>query len=296
MVYAVAAGGLAAAFLFLPILMLGFVLSVVASVLTGEVVGWRGSVDLTLVVLGPFALLSIVLLLIPLKLWQAAARFLGQSRATVLVGRLLAAAMAGVALLWLLQAQARSSQAGLAPELWYAVVFGLAAFVTLIVSVLIARRTIIAALAVIGLVTASLLVLVGVLIGVWGSPPHIPDDAQTVVIVSTPSGVQLQPTTIHAGEVYLRVQENGDPNAHAEFAFIGAGYAPPGYDSPLPLTEEAVDRLRNGDYQGTASEGGWGGYGKLMLREGSYAFVVFGPQGEQPGVAPQSVTVLRVLP
>lgn len=46
--YAVLAAASAGLLLFLPILLLGITLSVIASVARGDVVAWRGSVDLTL--------------------------------------------------------------------------------------------------------------------------------------------------------------------------------------------------------------------------------------------------------
>ena len=293
--YAIAAAGLAAVFLFLPILLLGFTMQVVASVAHGEIVAWRSSVDLTYVFLGIPALLSILLLLIPLRLLQAAGRLIGSAPATRWVDGLLAAALGGVALFWLLQAQSRSAQLSQTPEIWYAAAFGVAALVTVVISVLIARRAIVASLAVLGMATAGVAVLVAMLVVNWGSPPRIPVGAQKVEIVLTPSGVELEPPTVRAGDVYFIVQRADDTSGHAEFEFIGAGYASPAGTTPLPLSDEGVERVTRGDYQGTASEGGWGQYSKLILLEGSYVFAA-PPQGGQPGASPQSITVLEVRP
>jgi hypothetical protein len=84
-------------------------------------------------------------------------------------------------------------------------------------------------------------------------------------------------------------------SGHGEVTFVSGGYAASD-DMPLPLTEEGIQALTRGDYQGTSIESGWVGYSKLTLREGYYAFLVAGPEGEQPGVAPQSITVLAVRP
>jgi hypothetical protein len=292
--YAVAAAALAAVFLFIPILLLGFTAQVVANQLTGEIVAWRSSVDLTYVVLGPVALLSCLLLVIPLKLRQAAARFIGPSRATRWVGGLLAAAMAAVGVVWLLEGQERSSLA-IQPEYWYAVAFGAAAVVILLASDLIARRAIKAAVAVLGAAAAGLAILVATLVTAWGSPPRIAADAQTVQVVSTPSGVELEPDTVRAGAVYFIVAGGGDPAGHTDFAFVGAGNAMPSGTLPAPLTDERIEALIRGNYEGTSIESGWGRYSKLTLLEGNYAFVIAGPRGEEPGVPPESVTVLEVV-
>ena len=168
--YAVLAAGLATAFLFLPILMLGVTMDVVASVAAGEPVAWRSSVDMTYVLVGPVALLSTLLLLIPFKLLQAATRRLSPTRAIAWAGGLLAAALSGVGLLYLLAAQARGlPQTSAAPEFWYAAAFGSAALVTVTLSTLIARRAYTAAFAVVGLATAGLVVLVATLVAAWGS-------------------------------------------------------------------------------------------------------------------------------
>jgi hypothetical protein len=133
--YAVAAAAMAAIFLFLPIAMLGYTMSVVAAVAAGEPVAWTSTVGMSLALVGIPALASLVLLFIPLLLLQAAARRLGASRASSWVGGLLSAALSGVALLWFLDAQ--SSRV---PDFWYAAAFGAAALVILIASSLVARR------------------------------------------------------------------------------------------------------------------------------------------------------------
>jgi hypothetical protein len=281
--YAVGAAGLAAAFLFLPILLLGFVASVVASVAAGEVVAWISSVDMTLTFVGIPALLSLLLLVIPLLLYQAAARRLGPSRATMWVGGLLAAALFGVALVWLLVAGPRLHQASPAPEIWYAAAFGAAALVTLVVSALIARRALPAAFAVLGIAAAGLVVLGAMLVADWGSPPRFPAGAQAVEVVSTMSRVELAPAAVHAGQVYFILQDGDVPSGHADFTFVAAGYEG---DAPLPLTAQGLERLDRGDYQGTSMESGWGQYSKLTLSEGNYAFMA--PSGQ--------ITVLEVAP
>jgi hypothetical protein len=133
--YAVAAAATAAIFLFLPIAMVAYAMSVIAAVAAGEPLAWTSTVGMSLALVGVPALASLLLLFIPLLLLQAAARRLGASRAISWVGGLLSAALFGVALLWFLDAQASR-----VPDFWYAAAFGAAALVTLIVSALIARR------------------------------------------------------------------------------------------------------------------------------------------------------------
>jgi hypothetical protein len=125
---------------------------------------------------------------------------------------------------------------------------------------------------------------------VWGSAPRIPADAQTVHILVTSSEVRLDPAVVQAGEVYFVVE--APAQEHADFAFVNAGYGSQG-GPPLPLSDDAVDRLARGDYQGTSLEFGWAGYAKFTLLEGNYAFMT---GGGEPGTPPQSLTVLEVQP
>jgi hypothetical protein len=287
--FAVAAAGLAALFLFLPISLPGVAIQTLAALAQGEILAWQSSVGLTLSVLAGPALLSTILLVIPFLLLKAAQRLLGRSRATLWVGGLLAALLACVAVVWLVAGGSEAMPISETPEFWYAAAFGAAALVTLVVSVLVARQAVVAALAMVGVALAGLVVLTGALIAVWGSPPRIPADAQTVVIVSTPDGVGLQPAQVKPGEVYFIVEGADDMSGHADFEFIAAGLASD--NTPLPLSYEGLERLSPGDYLGTYVESGWGQYTKWTLLEGSYAFATL-PRG----VGPESITLLKVAP
>jgi hypothetical protein len=108
--------------------------------------------------------------------------------------------------------------------------------------------------------------------------------------------VGLSPDTVRAGEVYFIVDEPDDPSGHAGFTFVSRGYPGMGGGDPEPMSDEDVARLAQGDYQGTALEGGWAGQARYTLREGNYVFLLFGPRGDQPGVPPLSMAVLEVLP
>ena len=103
---------------------------------------------------------------------------------------------------------------------------------------------------------------------------------------------------MRAGDVYFVTEGATDSGGHGEFEFVSAGYGSqcPPCETPLPISDEAVARLAQGDYQGTAIEGGWGGYAKFALLEGKYAFVIAGSEGEAPGIPPDSIAVLEVTP
>ena len=293
MVYAGLAAASAALLLFLPVLLLGITMSVVASVMRGDVVAWRGSLDLTYTFVGIPALLSLVLLVIPYSLLRAAGRRLGTQRATRWVGGLLAAWNRGLALLWVWAAVSSLTPAMERPEIWYALAFAIAAVAVLIATRATDRRVVLAVVTLAGVLAVG---LGAVLVAVWGSPPRIPAEAQTVHVVVSSSAVRLAPATVHAGDVYFVVEGPDDPAGHSGFTFLSAGYGSqcPPCDTPLPLSDEAVDRLARGDYQGTGSEGGWGSYAQFTLLEGNYVFVT--GAGPEPGVPPQSVAVLEVLP
>jgi hypothetical protein len=290
-VYAALAAASAGLLLFLPVLLLGITLSVVASALRGDVVAWRGSVDMTLVFVGVPALLSLVLLIVPAALLRAAGRRLGNRRAIRWVGWLLVPWHAGLALIWAREAMSRSTAAAERPEIWYAVAFVIAVVVIVLATVVFEKRAAGAAVALSGGLAVALVALVVVLISVWGSPPRIPANAQVVHVAVTSSEVRLDPATVHVGEVYFVVQGPDAPADDAGFSFVSAGYGPD--NAPLPLSDDDVVRLAQGDYQGTASEGGWGNYAVFTLLEGNYAFLT---GSDQPGVPPQSTAVLEVLP
>lgn len=289
--YAVLAAVAAGLLLLLPVLVLGITLSVVASVMRGDVVAWVSNVGMTYVFVGIPALISLFLLVIPLRALRAAGRRLGAGRAIRWAGGALAAWHAGVALLWVREAVGHSTPASERPEFWYAIAFAIAALVTVAVTAVAAKRAVRAAITLAAGLTVGLLALVAVLISLWGTPPRIPPTAQTVHIVITSSEVHLEPATVHAGDVYFVLQ--GPDAEQAGFTFVNAGYGSECCDTPIPLTDDDVDRLSQGDYQGTGIEGGWGEYTTFTLLEGNYAFLI---GGGEPGVPPEWITVLEVLP
>jgi hypothetical protein len=295
LVYAVLAAALAGLLLFLPILLVGFSFYVVAAVAQGEGLGWQSVVAMNYVFIGIPAFTGLVLLVIPYALFRASARRVGTRQAVRWVGRGLVIWQAGVALLWAWNAIS-GTLTGAADAIWYALAFGVAAVVSVIATVVVERETRGAALGLSGVVAAGLVGLVAMVAAVWGTPLRIPPDAQEVHIVLTESSVQLEPATVHAGDVYFILDTPADPAGHAGFTFVSRGE--PGQEGadPMPLSDEDVARIAQGDYQGTAMGGGWGDQVRFTLGAGNYVFLIAGSSGEVPGVRPTSMAVLEVLP
>ena len=294
-VYAVLAAASAAILLFLPVLLLGFSVYVVAAVARGEGLNWQSGVGMTYFFIGILAFVGLALLVIPYALFRAAVRRVGNRQAVRWVGGWLVVWHAGLALIWAWSAVFGPIPAAEGDAMWYAIAFGLAAIVILIATVVVEKQARGAAVALVGLVAAGLVALAVAVAAVWGTPLRIPTDAQAVHIVITESAVRLDPATVHAGEIYLVVDELA-PTGHAQFTFVSRGYEGQIGGDPFPMSDEDVARLAQGDYQGTAQSSGWSGRAKFTLREGNYVFLLASPGGDQPGAPPRSIAVLEVLP
>jgi hypothetical protein len=296
--YAVLAGASAAVLLFLPTLILGFTVSVIASVLGGDVVAWVSSVGMTYTFIGVPAVAGLILLFLPYRLFRTAERRLGTRRAVRFVGGLLVVWNAAIALLWLSNAIGASASSTSRPEVWYAVAFGIAALVALIITVALDRQRVGAAVAAVAALGGAVIALVAMLVVVWDSPPRIPIDAQTVRIEVDGGEVRLDPSTVRAGDIYFVVDGATDAGGHGEFAFVSAGYGEqcPPCETPLPMSDEGIARLAQGDYQGTSIEGGWSEYAKFAVLPGKYAFIVSTSGGDGPGTRPDSIATLEVTP
>jgi hypothetical protein len=141
-----------------------------------------------------------------------------------------------------------------------------------------------------------------------------------VHLVATQSEVRLTPGTVHAGDVYVVLDEPLD----GSFSFVALKRTAEA--TPGPMSDDDLERLAHGDTEGTATEGfsvgcdaaqqaeargklGYcGNVWKLALAEGKYA--ILGPAWTEqqteasvdptagPGgfVAPPSMAVLEVLP
>ena len=173
------------------------------------------------------------------------------------------------------------------------------------------------------IVTALILVgLVGAVAGGCGRPrTAIPAGAQVVHVTIAGSEVTLQPQSVHAGDVYLVLDEP----ATGSITFVQRQRAADA--SPGPLDDDDLERLAHGDTEGTAigglDAGGCdaeqnaadrglmgpcGNVMKIAVGVGSYA--ILGPGWHEqtveasvdptapPGgfVAPQTMAVLVVTP
>ena len=143
-----------------------------------------------------------------------------------------------------------------------------------------------------------------------GGSPTIPPDAQ-VVHVAAGQGVQIDPLTARAGDIYIVLDE---PTTSIVFVRRKAAAE----DVAGPLTESDLQRLATGDTQGTSIEsfdisgcdagqraadrgrlkvpGGCGNAFRVPgLVAGKYAFLTTDPATLARG-APVSVAVLEVKP
>ena len=156
-------------------------------------------------------------------------------------------------------------------------------------------------------VVIALSLMVGVASG-CGGLTSIPSGAQQVHIADTETSLDLQPSTVRAGEVYVVL--DGPRQSVVLVMEKRTAEATPG-----PMSDDDLDRLSRGDTEGTSIEGisvtcsaeqraaarGQVGYCgnvyRFTLAPGKYAFLL-GPQDGQPPrpVAPGSMAVLEVTP
>jgi hypothetical protein len=172
-------------------------------------------------------------------------------------------------------------------------------------------------------VAALVGLLVGVLMGCAQGQATVPAGAQLVHLVATVSKVRLSPASVHAGDVFLQLD---DPLDGGAFTFVErkstAG------ETPGPLTDTDLERLAHGDTQGTsqsaygpscggsqgadrghlAQPGVCGNVWKFVLVAGKYAILGPGwtqqqteasvnPTANPAGfVPPPTMAVLDVLP
>jgi hypothetical protein len=139
----------------------------------------------------------------------------------------------------------------------------------------------------------SIIVLIAVLAGgLLGceSSTSIPSGAQQVHVVATTTEVRLDPSSVHAGDVYLVLDV---ANAGIDLVQTVAG----GGASPGPLGTADLGRLAQGDTQGLMMENlsvnCCGKVVKKTLVAGKYALV---PAGTEDGHPPPSIAVLDVVP
>ncbi len=175
--FALSAAASAGFLLFLPVMMVGYTMSVAASVMRGEGLAWVSSVAMSFAFGGVLALLSVFLLLIPWALYRAARRRFGTRHATRWVGGLLVVWHAGTAAFWAWSATSSFTRAAVGEGLWYPAAFAFAAVAILIATVLVDRHAIGVAIAFAGLLAIAFAALLAIVVVGWGSGPTIPPGA-----------------------------------------------------------------------------------------------------------------------
>ena len=127
--------------------------------------------------------------------------------------------------------------------------------------------------------------------GILGGGREPPPGAQVVKVIQTGDQVSLDASTARAGEIWL------------EFPPEGATLVTHGLEGLEPLSDEEIARLARQDTQGMTVNGFSvhdTPYGRLELKAGKYAFVVFDetlpPDVDPVGIPPLSMAILEVTP
>ena len=156
--------------------------------------------------------------------------------------------------------------------------------------------------------TLALCLLGGVVAGCAGGLTPIPSGAQQVHIADTATSLDLQPSTVRAGDVYVVL--DGPRQSVVLVTQKRTAEATPG-----PMSDDDLDRLSRGDTEGTSIEGisvacsaeqraaarGQVGYCgnvyRFRLVPGKYAFLLDPSEGDPPqSVPPGSMAILEVTP
>ena len=143
-----------------------------------------------------------------------------------------------------------------------------------------------------------LAMLLLVLAACTGNAP-IPSGAQQVLVAVTSTGVELQPDSVPAGDIYLVLDEGA-------IQFIERKTGP--YDTAEPLTDEQIAQIAEGNLQDTSSSGfeagtcdpeqnaaargmtgPCGNVMKVTVQPGKYLIVAGAP--EEPGAPSAILTV-----
>ncbi len=271
--FVVLAAASAALLLFIPLMMLGYTIYVLLAVVNGVGLAWQSSVAMSYAFGGPLALLSLVLLVIPYRLFRAAGRRIGARQAVLWVGGLLAVWLVGVAAVWAWDSTSGFTGVAVRDALWYPVAFGVAA---VIATFIVHRRAALVPVAFVGLLA---LVLSGTVRG----QASIPFGAQEVHVVVTASEVRLDAVTVHAGDVYLVLDT---PRSSVSFAQDALG------PTEMPF-QGSFDLLGCSDAQRAQDLGQIGPCGnvfKVTLPAGLY--VLLGAIGEGPLSPPVHLEVV----
>ena len=127
----------------------------------------------------------------------------------------------------------------------------------------------------------------------------VPSGGQAVHVVVSGDAVRLEPPTVHAGDVYLVLDQPG-----TNVVLVQAMAAPE--ETPGPLTDEQLERISHGDTFHTAITAGFangpphGNVSKLVLAPGRYAFLADNPEAvaaRAGGTIPSgAIAILQVVP
>lgn len=271
--FAVAAAASAALLLFLPVLMLAFGLYTLVAAMGGEPIG--STVEMTAVFLAVPTIASLILLIVPYRLFRAAGSRIGPRQAFVWVAGLLMVAYVAVATIWAWNLTAGFSHARTGADVWYPIAYGVAA---LIAAVVVDRRVAVAA--VIFVATQAIL-----LVGIPHGRTPIPAGAEVVHVTVSASGVaQVDPDSVHAGDVYVVLDTPRSGVGFIQDELTGTDLPRQGsFD-----LEGCTDAQRAEDI---GQQGYCGNAFKVFLPVGKYVFI--GPNGEGP---PSPLSRLEVLP
>lgn len=148
-----------------------------------------------------------------------------------------------------------------------------------------------------------------VLLAACSRTTAIPSGGQQVHVVITSTAIQLAPSMVHPGDVYLVLDEPQD----GSLSFVSRS---PSTGSALgPLSDTDLDRLRRGDVQSTGASGfeaggcspdqnaqdrgrmgPCGNVMKVNLAPGKYAVVAGAPEDLSADGSGPPIAILQVLP
>ena len=150
--------------------------------------------------------------------------------------------------------------------------------------------------------------LIGALVGCGRGQTPIPAGAQEVHVTVSGARVDLEPSTVRAGDIFVVLDTPGSGVGIAQRQRTAS-------ETPGPLTDADIARLAHGDTQGT-SIGGFdesgcspeqraedrgrmgpcGNVFQIVLSPGKYAFFTGNLDGVPAGDYSASIAVLEVVP
>jgi hypothetical protein len=191
-VLAVVAAAAASLLLFLPVTILGYTAHLLAAALSGEPLSQHNVAE-TYAFVGIPALISAALLVIPYLMCRAASFRIGHRQSALVIGGLVALWHAAVAIYWAWGSTEGLTHATTGDVLWYPFAFGMAA---VIATFLAAGRA--------AIVPLVLVLVMGLLLsGTVRGRTEVPSGAQRVEVELSSTAVEVNPSTVQAGDVYV---------------------------------------------------------------------------------------------